>query len=337
MALLVWSLGLATIYPPGSLIVTFEAHNYTENRNVSVMNPPVPHDLETGTEYTFPSLGKHQFLFGKWTFEYRYIVPFTPHAQLDIKGGRGTSQVLINIAKSIMTNDQVFDLLVHPGENSTYNMQFRAPQFRCSVSRRNTTMPLESTIDEGLVHLAFSSKLGSPSQNETVMYSMSKYYIERVIRRSLDNATTYEALLTTVDQSCTPYSMLNDVNISFPRGIRTIEHRVNDPRAIPGAVDIYNQHAPSVLNLSNPADTHAVEEWRQRIFTALPVSNEWALLDALGAALKAEWYWEFFGGVSGCVQNDAFENSTKIEVCSGLFDAGGPLPNSTGCKSLVTL
>jgi hypothetical protein len=57
MALLVWSLGLATIYPPGALIVTFEAHNYTEDRNVSVMNPPVPQDLDIGGIVTFPNMG----------------------------------------------------------------------------------------------------------------------------------------------------------------------------------------------------------------------------------------------------------------------------------------
>jgi hypothetical protein len=79
MALLVWCLGLATIYPPGALIVTFEAHNYTENRNVSVMNPSVPQSLEIGKEYTFPSLSKLQFLDNIWTFEYTYVVPLTPH------------------------------------------------------------------------------------------------------------------------------------------------------------------------------------------------------------------------------------------------------------------
>jgi apolipoprotein N-acyltransferase len=58
MALLVWCLGIATIYPPGALIVTFEAHNYTEDRNVSLMNPPVPQDLEfLDNNTTFPALG----------------------------------------------------------------------------------------------------------------------------------------------------------------------------------------------------------------------------------------------------------------------------------------
>jgi hypothetical protein len=80
MALLIWCLGLATIYPPGALIVTFEAHNYTENRNISVMNPPVPQDFDL--VLGFPNLGHY-----KWdttpgnaseVLNYRYVVSLPP-------------------------------------------------------------------------------------------------------------------------------------------------------------------------------------------------------------------------------------------------------------------
>lgn len=55
MALLVWCLGLATITPPGALIVTFEARNYTDPYNMSVMNPSVPRELDLVDE-SFPGL-----------------------------------------------------------------------------------------------------------------------------------------------------------------------------------------------------------------------------------------------------------------------------------------
>jgi hypothetical protein len=57
IALLIWCLGLATIYPPGALIVTFEVFNYTESRNISVMNPPVPEDLNLGSNDTLTGMG----------------------------------------------------------------------------------------------------------------------------------------------------------------------------------------------------------------------------------------------------------------------------------------
>jgi hypothetical protein len=56
MALLIWCLGIAMIYPPGALIVVFATSNYTENRNMPVMNPPVPQELDLGGGDSFPTL-----------------------------------------------------------------------------------------------------------------------------------------------------------------------------------------------------------------------------------------------------------------------------------------
>jgi hypothetical protein len=100
MALLVWSLGIATIYPPGALIVTFVAHNYTENRNVSVMNPPVPQNLKfyTEDETSFPTFGQRMFTYtvtgsddddnnqvdGR-AFGYWYAITSTLHTLLNTK------------------------------------------------------------------------------------------------------------------------------------------------------------------------------------------------------------------------------------------------------------
>lgn len=44
------------IYPPGALIVVLAASNYTENHNMSVMNPPIPQELDLGGNDTFPML-----------------------------------------------------------------------------------------------------------------------------------------------------------------------------------------------------------------------------------------------------------------------------------------
>jgi hypothetical protein len=55
MALFVWCLGIATIYPPGALVVTSESYISTERSNMSVMNPPIPSDLDF-TQHDFPKL-----------------------------------------------------------------------------------------------------------------------------------------------------------------------------------------------------------------------------------------------------------------------------------------
>ena len=61
MALSVWCLGLATIYPPGALIVAIEPYTFTEERDIAVMNPPIPRDLDFAANETFPTLANDGF------------------------------------------------------------------------------------------------------------------------------------------------------------------------------------------------------------------------------------------------------------------------------------
>jgi len=56
MALSVWCLGLATIYPPGALIVSIEPYTSTEELDIAVMNPPIPRDLDFAGNESFPTL-----------------------------------------------------------------------------------------------------------------------------------------------------------------------------------------------------------------------------------------------------------------------------------------
>jgi hypothetical protein len=65
MALLIWSVGLATIYPPAALIVVFQAHTFTEPHNLSVMNPPLPLHLDLAGEDNFPTLSGDALTDGK--------------------------------------------------------------------------------------------------------------------------------------------------------------------------------------------------------------------------------------------------------------------------------
>jgi hypothetical protein len=257
----------------------------------------------------------------------------------------------------------VFDLLGSPGENSTYNLQFRAPQFQCTVSQHNFTIPVVDTLHyedggaitgEGLPFLAFSSKLSMPTpkfsmsplwtpiQSESLLYSVSNSEVNNIIvKRSLDNTTTYEALVEVVEHICRPYSMLYNVNISFTRGGRTIEHTVSDPKAVPNPVDLYDEYEDGYhwgIDLCIPAEPQALTEWRQRIFAALPVSNEWAILDALGNVLDVAWYREVFlykPDTHKCVQRNAFDNGTMTYICESVGSDDGTHKNSTDCKSRV--
>ena len=52
---------------------------------------------------------------------------------------------LANIAKSIVINGQIFTLPRSPEENSTYSLQFRAPQFSCSILDQRSSIHLYYT------------------------------------------------------------------------------------------------------------------------------------------------------------------------------------------------
>jgi hypothetical protein len=332
MALLIWCLGIATIYPPGALIVTFEAHTSTKPHNMSVMNPPVPHDLKFFDDnVTFPTLGFHpEFNYQEYVvvesakyFRYPYVAPLTLHTLLKTKPCRDTSGRLLNIARLIIMNGQVLDLLVYPGENSTFNLQFRAPQFHCNSSTYNHTQPLEDSLGGSGITPIFESEWHSPSSdNHIFKYTLRKHSVKYLtIKRRPDNLIPPEAQLETFEQSCWPISMLYNVTISFPRGVRKIEHTLSNARAVPDPKDIYDHRLPyfddggnNSIYLALPAEPKAQEEWNQKVLTALPVVNEWLLLDALGSLLAGEA--SRMLSATDCQQREVWENGTSVEDCA---------------------
>ena len=61
MALSVWCLGLATIYPPGALIVSIEPYTSTDKLEMAVTNPSIPRDLDFAGADSFPTLALDGF------------------------------------------------------------------------------------------------------------------------------------------------------------------------------------------------------------------------------------------------------------------------------------
>jgi hypothetical protein len=179
------------------------------------------------------------------------------HTLHNTKYCKGPPGVLRNIAQSIITNDQVFDLLPHSGEHSSLNLQFRAPQFQCTVLVYNHSVPFEHPSDGSrtLTNLTFESKWHS---DQHLLYSVMKHDAKSLtVKRSPDNETTYEANMETFAQSCKPNSMLYNVTISFPRSVRQIQHTLSDARPVPDPVDVYDIDSQSI-QLDLPAEPQAL-------------------------------------------------------------------------------
>jgi hypothetical protein len=117
--------------------------------------------------------------------------------------------------------------------------------------------------------------------------------------------------------------VLYDVDLSFPRGLRKIEHSLSNERALLGKADILDQEGLLILYL--PPEPQALEDWKQKVATAIPIANEWVLLDALGRLLvdvfydKSDYTINDNGRVYGVSHNpsdDAYGNTTSKTLSS---------------------
>ncbi|KAH9872612.1 hypothetical protein J1614_005005 [Plenodomus biglobosus] len=351
MALLIWCLGLATIYPPGALIVMLEAHTFTENYNMSVMNPPVPQDLDLAGIRAFPILSVFGFVGVPGSDK-------SPEGEIFVHGKQ--KEVLDNVAQSIITNNQVFRLLVQPGENSTFSLQFRGPQLRCTISHYHGSIHLDYILGEEYIQddgtmsarettagLVFVSEYNSFS----LSYSVTQHQIAGVTaQRSSYNVTSYEAFVETTKQSCEAVSVLYAVDVTFPHGVQTIQHSLSDEKALPKEEDVFD-NLDNFEALSEGAafvkrdsrslrmgliflpEPLASQDWRQRLLTALPISNEWALLDALGSVLTGLFYEHSpTPDLNSCQKRDSPTNDTEIHDCWG-WPYGTTLPSENNSSA----
>jgi hypothetical protein len=242
----------------------------------------------------------------------------------------GPKLSLINVAQSIVTNNQVFSMPAHPGENSSYRLQFRGPQLRCELSKYNISIPLEyRTIDttekptDALTALVFESEW----DRKDLSYSVTQHNINNyTVQRTTKNITVYQAIVNTTKQSCRSVSVLYDVEIDFPRGVQTIQHSFSDERELPKMKEVFDDdesnggYPESWLVL--PSGSQGLQNWHQKVLAALPVSNEWALLDALGSVLSGKFYEDspasYIGGLLDprfCAKRSGQSNDTAIYDC----------------------
>jgi hypothetical protein len=199
----------------------------------------------------------------------------------------GPRESLSNVARSILINDEVFSLLASPGDNSTYHLQFRGPQFRCTTANHNITVPLDGTVyNNGLV---FVSKW----ESESLRYSIAQHSIEVLRNNQSVNLTHYS--IGFMEQSCETVSMLYDVEVSFPRGLRQIKHSCsnaepfeNKSRMLGPTWYIPSPNLYTMLKL--PAEAQVIHIWNQQVISLIPIVNQWALSDAMGELLVGEFY-----------------------------------------------
>ena len=162
-------------------------------------------------------------------------------------------------------------------------MQFRGPHFRCTTANYDSSLKIDysSSSKQSLQAPIFTTAW----DREGLIYSSRQYDITNyTVRRNLSGELVWHVNCVVKEQICTAQSVLYSVTVAFPRGIQTVDHSFSDAQKLSRKVIGCGEEPRFRLDL--PPETQAFKDWYQELSTVVPVSNEWAVLDALGALIE---------------------------------------------------
>ncbi|KAH7130187.1 hypothetical protein B0J11DRAFT_430405 [Dendryphion nanum] len=278
-----WSLGIAMIYPPGALTVGLKAYSSTKNFTISVMNPKFPE----GWDPMRADEGEHM---------YSAAVTAT-FANVYSRAGHP----LKNIAKSVFNVGQISGLPINTGENSSYTMSFRAPQFSCQNKTYNATILIGK---EDIYHRFPRTRL-TPTMFRSHYNSTSGYYFlqrqwmtefSQMGNPAQNLSDPIEMMVKVMELNCKPHSALYDVKISYLSGVEKIDHTIGDFQSlsIPRVSWTYDlndsQSWPNSKNESNILSyPPKLQEFIQTTMKNIHIFNQVVILDTIGGLITHQW------------------------------------------------
>ena len=141
--------------------------------------------------------------------------------------------------------------------------------------------------------------------DQKLIHSLTQYDIKTFNAHCRsNNSLVWNAYAVANEQVCESVSVLYNVSVTFPRGVQTVDYSISDARTLPRRVDIYDTidisgayDDPNLnpgklygIQLRLPSIPEALEEWHQKVSEAIPISNEWAILDSLMPFLDKEYF-----------------------------------------------
>jgi hypothetical protein len=205
---------------------------------------------------------------------------------------RSASDDLTNIAQTILNYNPGYPSMSATGEDSSYSLEFRAPQFRCNVHRNESAERFTSPFP----WLVFESDFDdiSDQPNFTVIRQTAKPWFTK---SSDDEPSEVETILRTEELNCQPYSVRYKLNVTHPKGVQTFKYDIDDWKLLPApGADIpsywTNNTLPS-FRMNKTEDDMSVypdeaKLFIQKVQQQLPSYNEWAILDSLMTHIRRE-------------------------------------------------
>ncbi|KAG9186785.1 hypothetical protein G6011_09893 [Alternaria panax] len=288
MAIFVWLLPLAVIYPPSSLTVTSRPYSEMRNIGLSIMNPSIPDDLDVlyPNNASIPSLAylRRASMAGEGDTElenpyatvyYQYMKPSRP---------------LLSLAKLVLLTGEILEFPSPKNENLSYSLDYRTLQVACREDTRSWTYfddmshlpPLFETVWDIEVFITRPQFFNI----STTSYPGVNGY----------NETTdiYEYGVSTQSTICEPFSTLLSLNVSYTRGVRHLSYVVNDAQPMPNISSsdytFYYEKGSPRPNISDiPVDTPEYTDW---VSTTRERLTNWDIYTPTDAAFRAlEYTW----------------------------------------------
>lgn len=246
---------------------------------------------------------------------------------------RGARPALSNIARSVMMGDRMLNSPSYTGDNSSYRLRFRAPQYRCNKTTSQEHYP-ENTNGTSFYEVPAFNSRWSRSMNSLVF---QKYAVNPAQARSPDRNQTQNVTVTVEGLECRGESSMFDLGISYTSKGLEMNRTMTDTQALGPIPMVWGNRTmiPPQSDRKISSFTEEFRNWTQSVAASLPQMNQMALLDALGSWMTARVPQRCVSVANTtCTGQSRAENGTIIAVCDPACDvlADGRLPRMAHSK-----
>jgi hypothetical protein len=190
-----------------------------------------------------------------------------------------------------MMGDHIVSSPTYTGENSTYALQFRAPQVHCTASNSSLNVKWKSRSNASNENIIPSLDLKWENNTQLVQKTRLNHAKTFVPSKNQSNHDALDdpldAVLDVEGLSCQGQSLLFDLNITHMDGAQQISRRISDPQPM----DDISVEPPLTFYINDttrksydllPIRVDDPQDWNNWVAHASPIMNQLALLDSLG-------------------------------------------------------
>jgi hypothetical protein len=197
---------------------------------------------------------------------------------------RGARPALANIAQSIMMGDRMLSSPSYTGENTTYRLKLRAPQFQCNTTTSREERDL--TEEDSQMHtLAFNSTWNRYHSILTI----EKHVVNHVYSlTSKENPDRFGAI-DVQRLSCKGQSTSFDLNVTHTKGTQSLNYAVSDVEPLGY---LQGEFSTGVGMPPRPYTNTTLYEklsegFTRKVASYMPLMNDVALLDSLSRMVSS--------------------------------------------------